>query len=145
MLLELLSLVATALFAGAAAYITFVEHPARLSCGPAVAVAQWRPSYSRATVMQASLAVVGLLSAVGAFAAGRGLAVLVAGLLLGAVVPFTFIGIMPTNRLLEAQSLDPADPQTMVLLQRWGRLHAVRTMLSLAAFAVLVWHAYGIV
>ena len=34
----------TALFAGAAAYVTIVEHPARLESGSALAVKQFRPS-----------------------------------------------------------------------------------------------------
>ena len=54
-----LALLATALFAGASIYITFVEHPARMLCPIPWAVAQWRPSYKRATLMQASLAVIG--------------------------------------------------------------------------------------
>ena len=50
------------LFAGAAIYINAVEHPARLACGTEVAVRQFAPSYHRATVMQASLAVMGCLT-----------------------------------------------------------------------------------
>ncbi|MCW2238993.1 hypothetical protein [Azospirillum canadense] len=52
-----LALLATALFTGAAIYITVVEHPARMQCSISCAVVQWRPSYKRATVMQACLAV----------------------------------------------------------------------------------------
>src|SRR2546422_7354594 len=52
--------------------IYLVEHPARLATGSAAAVAQWRPSYRRGTVMQASLAVAGFLSSVGAWLQGRG-------------------------------------------------------------------------
>jgi Domain of unknown function (DUF1772) len=143
MLLELVALVATGLFAGAATYITFVEHPARLSCGPALALAQWRPSYARATVMQASLAVVGCSCAVGAYAVGRGLPVLVGGGLLGLVVPFTLLGIMPTNRRLEEPARRGETPETADLLRRWGYRHAVRTGLGLLAFAVLSAHAVG--
>src|SRR5260370_42512945 len=80
------ALLATALFAGAAVYITFVEHPARLLCPTSWAVAQWRPGYKRATVMQASLAVIGSLAAIIAWLAGAGLPWLAAGLLQGAIV-----------------------------------------------------------
>lgn len=143
MIFELLALMFTAVFAGAAIYITFVEHPARLACGPAVALTQWRPSYKRATVMQASLAVLGLVSAVAAYAQGRSSAVLVGGLLLGAVVPFTLLAIRPTNKLLEDHVRDSGSGETVALLARWGRLHAVRTFLSAAALAVLVGHVFG--
>ena len=49
------------LFAGAAIYINAVEHPARVSCGNDVALREFAPSYRRATVMQASLAVISCL------------------------------------------------------------------------------------
>ena len=141
---ELLALVATGLFSGAATYITFVEHPARLGCGPAIALAQWRPSYRRGTVMQASLAVIGLLSALTAFLLGQGTTVLMAGLLQGAVVPFTLLVAMPTNRRLEEPARNPQSAETDALLRRWGSLHAVRTGLSLLAFGILAVHASGL-
>jgi len=55
----LIATFAAGLFTAAAIYITFVEHPARISCGSALAVTEFGPSYKRATVMQASLALVG--------------------------------------------------------------------------------------
>ena len=48
-------------FFGAAIYINLVEHPARVSCGPELAVREFGPSYQRAAVMQAALAVLGCL------------------------------------------------------------------------------------
>ncbi len=50
------------LFAGAAIYFNLVEHPARLACGPELAVREFAPSYRRATGMQASLAFLGCLA-----------------------------------------------------------------------------------
>ena len=43
---------------GGAIDITFVEHPARVSCGTALALREFAPSYRRATIMQAALAIV---------------------------------------------------------------------------------------
>src|ERR671925_272244 len=100
MLLANLATLATALFTGAAVYISLVEHPARLQCPTAHAVEQWRPSYKRAMFMQASLAVVGSLLAIAAWLVGAGLTWLLAGLVLGSVVAFTRIAIWPTNRRL---------------------------------------------
>jgi hypothetical protein len=133
-----LALLATALFAGASVYITFVEHPARMSCPIPWALAQWRPSYRRATVMQASLAVTGFLAAIAAWLAGAGTAWLAGGLLLGAVVPFTLIVVAPTNRRLQDAALDGAGGEAGTLLARWGYLHAVRSAASVLALLLML-------
>ena len=57
-MLLILATLAAGLFAGAAIYITAVEHPARLACGAELAVREFAPSYQRATLMQAPLALV---------------------------------------------------------------------------------------
>ena len=140
MLNDALQFVATfcaAIFAGAALYINLVEHPARLSLDAAAALAQWAPSYKRATFMQAPLAVVAFLCAVGAWLLGSGTVWLVAAVLIGAVIPFTFAVIMPTNNKLLAEDL--ASPETRALLERWGALHSVRTGLSLVATILMLW------
>ena len=138
MALEILATLCAGLFAGAAIYITAVEHPARLSCGTTLAVREFAPSYRRATIMQASLAVLGLLAAVGAWWRNGHTAILVGGILLGAVVPFTLWGIMPTNQRLLAPSLDPQSAEAAALLRRWGQLHAVRSVLGGLAFGTLL-------
>ena len=140
MLLEVIATLCTGLFAGAAIYINLVEHPARRETGTATAVRQWRPSYRRATVMQASLAVAGCLASLGAWVQGRGTPTLIAGLFIGFVVPFTLIVIFPTNKLLSDSGLDEASPRTAALLDKWNRLHGVRSAAALVAFLLLVFH-----
>lgn len=124
------------LFAGAAIYINAVEHPARVSCGNDVALREFAPSYRRATVMQASLAVIGCLAGLWSAWVLRDAWVGFGALLLGAVVPFTLVVILPTNKQLLKPSLDPSDTRTTKLLIQWGRLHAVRSILSTIAFAI---------
>ena len=138
MVFEALTVLCTALFSGAAVYITFVEHPARLACGTAVALSQWRPSYKRAAFMQAPLASLGFLSGVAAYIRGSGPVPLIAGVLLGALVPFTVFIILPTNKQLLDPDRDPSSDQTAHLLRRWGHLHAIRTAVSLLALLMLV-------
>lgn len=138
MLLANFATLATALFTGAAVYISLVEHPARLRCPTVHALEQWRPSYKRATVMQASLAVAGSLLAIAAWLTGAGLVWLLAGLLLGSVVPFTLIVMWPTNKQLEDPGLDTTGEIARSLLVRWGRLHAVRSGLSLVALVLML-------
>src|SRR5207245_10644257 len=91
MLLELIATLCTGLFTGAAIYVNLVEHPARLEPGTAAAIKQWRPSYRRGTVMQASLAVVGFVSGVAAWLQGRGTGGLIASRLSVRVVPIALM------------------------------------------------------
>ena len=92
MILELAALLCTGLFAGAALYVSLVEHPARLEGGPALAIAQFGPSYRRGAVMQASLAGGGCLAAVAAWVQGSPTPVLIAGVLLGSSPPASLAG-----------------------------------------------------
>ena len=138
MLPELLAALSAALFAGAALYINVVEHPARMSLDTASALAEWRPAYRRGAAMQAPLALVGCLAALVAWLTGAGLAWLVGGLLLGAVIPVTLVIIFPTNAQLLATEAERDLARTAVLLGRWNRLHAVRSLLSIAALVLFL-------
>jgi len=135
-MLAFLAVACAGLFAGAAVYITFVEHPARVECGAATALRQFAPSYRRATRMQASLAVVGSASALAAWLGGGGSTFFFAGVLLGAVVPFTLVVIYPVNGRLLDPGLAPTSAEADELLARWGWLHAVRSVASVSAFVL---------
>jgi hypothetical protein len=135
-MLALLAIVCAGLFAGAALYITLVEHPARVESGTAVALAEFAPSYRRATRMQASLAVIGCGLAIAAWLSGAGLAFLAGGVVLGAIVPFTLVVLYPVNGRLLDPSLAPDSFEAVELLARWGWLHAVRSMAGVVAFVV---------
>ncbi len=138
LLFEFVSTYCTGLFAGAALYVTLVEHPARLECGTALAVAEFAPSYRRGAVMQPSAGSTRLSGAIGAMANQREIC----------LAPwrdpdrcshsFTLLAILPTNKKLLDPSLDRNSDSARQLLIRWGRLHAVRTVLSLVAFAVFL-------
>jgi len=138
MVLANFAVLATSLFAGAATYVSLVEHPARLRCSNEIALAQWRPSYQRGTVMQASLAIAGTLLGISAWLSQAGCIWLVAGILLGSVVPFTLLVIFPTNKRLEDPTLDASSGTARSLLVRWGHLHAVRSLLSLASLLLML-------
>lgn len=138
-LLEFIATLAAALFAGAALYINVAEHPARMGLETRMAALQWAPSYKRATWLQAPLAMLSLLCGVAVWLRGGGRGWLVAAVLVGAVVPFTLVVIMPTNHKLLASDRDLSSSETRELLIRWGRLHAVRTLLGLAAAVGYLW------
>jgi uncharacterized membrane protein len=138
MLAELMATLSSGLFTGAAIYINVVEHPARMQGGAHLALTEFAPSYKRAMVMQVSLAIVGFVSALLAWRSRADARWLLGGGLLVAVIPFTAVVVLPTNK----QLLDPATARDVELaerlLTRWGRLHAVRSLLSLASFLVFV-------
>ena len=131
------------IFFGAALYINLVEHPARMECGPQIALREFRPSYRRASVMQGSLAVAGCLTGIAGGWLARDTPAIVAAVLLGLVVPLTLLVIFPTNKRLLDPDTDATSPKTVELLARWNRLHAIRTILSGAAFIVFLWRFGG--
>ena len=94
--------------------------------------------------MQVPLALIGSLSALVSWWFNGGRAWLVGGLLLLVVIPFTLVVILPTNKQLESQQLDLQSEEAERLLRRWGRLHAVRSLLSGAAFLVFLISLIGL-
>jgi hypothetical protein len=84
-----------------------------------------------------------LLASLGAWMRSGDLVVLLGGLLLGAVIPFTLLVILPTNNRLLDPALDRSSPEAAQLLARWGGLHAVRSVVSGVAFGLLLWHVAG--
>ncbi len=137
---EFVAVLACGLFAGAAVYVSLVEHPARMECGVEIAAAQFPPSYHRGTIMQVTLAAVCLLSSIiAAWLAGATFWWVIAGVLQVSVIPFTLIVILPTNKHLLNPALDRRSAQAVQLFSRWGTLHAVRSVLSAMALLLFLY------
>ena len=138
---EFVAVLACGLFAGAAVYVSLVEHPARMECGAEIAAAEFPPSYHRGTIMQVTLAAVCLLSSIAAWLAGATFWWVVAGALQVSVIPFTLIVILPTNKQLLSPTLDRRSVLAERLLALWGTLHAVRSVLSAVALLLFLYLA----
>jgi uncharacterized membrane protein len=123
-----------AVFFGAAAYISLVQHPAALETGSDFAVRFFAPMYRRASVMQASLAIVGTIAAISAWFLGAGRTWLLVAILIGSVVPFTLVVVEAVNDQIKA--IDPHAQEAVELLSNWGRLHLLRTVTSGVAFVL---------
>lgn len=139
-MLALTALVAAALFTGAAFYVSFAEHPARMALDDRSALAQWKPSYARGTIMQAGLAVAGgVLGALAWYRWQSNWFWLAGALVLLANIPYTFTVIWGTNTRLKAIAPDAAGLQSRALLTNWSRMHLVRIALGLLATGLIGW------
>jgi|SRR5215471_1915911 len=129
---------ACGIFFGAALYVSLAQVPATLEVGGELAGRFFGPIYRRAARLAAPSAVVGAVMAILSWLMGSGFAWLVGGLLLFAVIPLTFIKIMPINNQLVDPNHAPTAADTELLLLRWGQLHAVRTALSGLAYFIFL-------
>jgi hypothetical protein len=134
-----LALIAAAIFAGAALYVSVVEQPARLLLDDRALLTEWQPSYKRGAAMQAPLALLGCLLGVIAWWQTSHPGFLVGAVAMIAPWPWTLIGIKPTNDALLATRPDQAGPQTRALVVKWSGLHGVRTALGALATAAFLW------
>lgn len=130
-ILGAVAILATALFTGAAIYISLVEHSVRFSVDPIDALRQWRLSYQLATI--------GCLAAILTALINRQFVWALAGVLIGSVIPLTLLIIMPVNQALFAFPLNAQSNEIQNMLLAWGQWHAVRSLLSLAALVLLIW------
>jgi hypothetical protein len=137
MILGELALIAASVFAGAAIYVNVAEQPARLTLDARALLAEWKPSYHRGFAMQAPLALVATALGLAAYVETFDWRWLVGAALSVANWPYTLLVIMPINRALEA--MQSADASVHEKVTEWGRLHAVRSALGVAATAVFLW------
>jgi hypothetical protein len=131
---ELLATFCCAVFFGAAAYISLVQHPAGIETGSKFAVRFFASMYRRASIMQASLAIAGTIASLAAYFLGSGRIWLLAAVVMIAIIPFTLLVIEPVNH--ELKVIEPSADRAVELLVRWGHLHWFRTAASGAAFVM---------
>lgn len=141
--LSIAALVFATLFAGAALYISLVEHPARLGLADGPLLAQWQPSYKRALPIQSGLAIAGGVSGLIVWYLAADWRWLAGSMVLLGNWPFTLFVIMPVNKRLMALTMEEADAESRRKLVQWGKLHDVRSALGAAASLLFAWALAG--
>ncbi len=141
MIIGALALSASALFAGAAVYVSVAEQPARLALDDRALLTQWKPAYRRGAAMQAPLALIGCILGLMAWRQNGAWQWLAGAIVLVSAWPYTLLVIAPTNNELSGTSVSDAGPRTRTLVEKWGRLHAGRSALGVLAMMLFVWGA----
>lgn len=138
MLSEILSTLSAGIFAGAAIYINLVEHPARMECGPELAVPEFGSSYRRGALFMGTLLMSGVSSASAAWLICENWLWLVGACFLLALIPLTLVFIFPINKRLLDASLERGSDTAVKLMTLWGRWHLVRSLSGLTAFLIFL-------
>lgn len=141
--ISIAALVFATLFAGAALYISLVEHPARLGLADGPLLAQWQPSYKRALPIQSGLAVAGGAAGLIAGYLSADWRWFAGSILLLANWPFTLLVIMPVNKRLMAMQEREAGAGSRAMLVQWGKLHDIRSALGVATMLLFAWALTG--
>jgi hypothetical protein len=136
-----LALIAAAAFFGAALYINVAEQPARLGLDDRALLAEWHHAYRRGFAMQGPLALLGCLLGLLAWWQTLEWPWILGALLLVANGPYTLWAIKPINDALAAEGTAADPSRSRGLIERWGRLHAVRTALGGVAALLFLWAA----
>jgi hypothetical protein len=138
MSVEVFATLIAGLFAGGAMFITIVEHPARMSAGTEFAVREFRPSFRRAHLIMATLALLAFIFGVVAWLVGAGVVWLIGGLVMLANGPWTMVLIRPINKQLLDPDLDISSSRAASLIASWGRLHSVRSVFGCIGFLLFL-------
>lgn len=134
--MQCLAVLAAAMFAGAALYVSIVEQPARLRLADGPMLDQWKWSYDRASKMQGALAMVAALLGLWIGYDLGSTPWIIGGLIMITPWPWTLMVMAPGNKRLQATMSDVVNADTRALIIRWGSLHLVR--LALGSTGVLI-------
>eukprot|EP01100_Stratorugosa_tubuloviscum_P015245 TRINITY_DN8627_c0_g1_i1.p1 TRINITY_DN8627_c0_g1~~TRINITY_DN8627_c0_g1_i1.p1 ORF type:complete len:161 (-),score=58.92 TRINITY_DN8627_c0_g1_i1:42-524(-) len=147
MLLNKIAICSSGFFAGAAIYITLVQHPSIISkkIKENSLIEQFRIFYPKAAALQGTLAIVGSFSAI--IDSIRNLPnptfknillndSFLSGLFLFIMWPYTYFCMFPLNHSILDSSTEQENHNGVIYskLEHWGRLHFVRTILSSISF-----------
>jgi hypothetical protein len=127
------------LWAGAAIYIGFAEHPSALKVGVKYATEYFKPMSKRTAPLMMLYSAIGGGAGLYVWFNGGATGWLVGGVLLLGMFPFTAIFIVPTNLQLIQPDAAADEAKAARLHARWGLMHWLRTLLGVPAFLIFAW------
>jgi len=136
---QLIAVLASGIWTGAAIYIGFVEHPSTMKVGHTFATEYFRHMSKRTAPLMMFLSALSGLTACGIWWVSGSTAWFVGGSLQLSMFPLTAIFIVPIN--IKLIRIDPlTEPgQNAELHKKWGMLHRVRTVLGGMSFPLFTW------
>jgi hypothetical protein len=130
---------AAAAFLGAAIYIGFVEHPARLKLGARAMVREWAVSDHRGTMLLTALSLVSAVLAFVQYRIGGDVRWTLGGLAILMSWPYEYYILVPLSIRLRAIGPEKASAPARNLMRDWGLLEWGYALVGLAACGAFAW------
>ncbi len=127
----------TSLLAGGSTYCTLVEHPARMDCETRIASAIFPVSSGKSTALHLTLSTIAALGAFFNYSEEPNNKWLALGLLNLSILPFSYVAIGPLTRKLTDPNIDRDSDSVTGLLNIWGSLQMVRTLIALISLVII--------
>ena len=137
--LEFITKLSTCFYDGFGLYCSVVEVPAMLECGTKGAANHWNGMFKRAAKYQSILVLIGLFSSLASYYFSKESKFLYCAMLLAIIPVYTIFGMMPTNYKLMDPANDKSSKETQYLLEKWEKLHAVRSIIGFVATCILLY------
>ncbi|MEA1879210.1 MAG: DUF1772 domain-containing protein [Campylobacterota bacterium] len=137
-ILILLTVLGMGTIFGIALTATVVVHPLLLQVKSTTAIEVFKPFFDRTHKSVLVLSIVVSLTALGASLLSGEWSWFIISLIMHLNGPYTIFAMMPLNHRLMADEVDPNSEETLSDLHRWGKLHAVRTVLNGIVFILFL-------
>jgi hypothetical protein len=128
-----------AAFLGAAIYIGFVEHPARLKLGAGAMVCEWRVSDHRGTILLTALSLVSAVLAFVQYRVSGDVRWIIGGLAILSSWPYEYYVLVPVSVWLCAVPPEKGSAPARELMEDWGLLEWGYALIGLAACSAFAW------
>ena len=138
--LKFVARLSSSLFAGFAGYCSLVEHPSMVDTGAKAAADHFNAMFKRAASLQTALSLTSAASSFAVYYLRKEKQFLYSGILLFSILPYTLVTMMNTNLALLDPALNRESATSKQLIEKWGHLHAFRSLIGLAAVSFILYN-----